>query len=93
MLAKARSYSLGLLLQSAPICCAIGSGKMSSSPRATPASTALATSAGLVFGIGRSLTMSVSIGPGNAARISMRFPLSSGRSACVIEYEAAFDAE
>src|SRR5450432_2281435 len=55
MLANARSYSLGLLLQSAPICCAVGSGKMSSSPRSTPASTPLATSAGVAFGIGRSL--------------------------------------
>jgi hypothetical protein len=41
MLANARSYSLGLLLQSAPICCAIGSGKISSSPRATPGEDAL----------------------------------------------------
>src|SRR5579859_132693 len=41
-LANARSKSFGLLLHRAPICCAIGSGKMSSSPRSTPSSSAFA---------------------------------------------------
>jgi hypothetical protein len=60
-----------------------GSGKISSSPRAIPASRPIAVSAGFVFGIWSALTMSVSIGPGRAARMSMRFAFSSGRRAWV----------
>src|SRR5919204_229567 len=71
----------------------IGSGKISSSRRSTPSKMPRATASGEVFGMSRSRTTSVSIGPAMTACTRTPRPARRARSDCESENAAAFEIE